>query len=40
MPPFAAAFSDADIAETLTFIRRAFGKGAPAITVDQVRAQR
>jgi mono/diheme cytochrome c family protein len=40
MPPFAAAFSDADIAETLTFIRRAFGKGAPPITVDQVRAQR
>jgi glucose/arabinose dehydrogenase/cytochrome c553 len=40
MPPFAAAFSDADIAETLTFVRRAFGNGAPAITVDQVRAQR
>jgi len=40
MPPFAAAFSDANIAETLTFIRRTFGKGASAITVDQVRAQR
>ena len=40
MPPFATAFSDADIAETLTFVRRAFGKGASAVTAAQVKAQR
>ena len=40
MPPFASAFNDTDIAETLTFIRRAFGNGAGAITPDQVKAQR
>jgi len=40
MPPFAAAFNDADIAETLTFIRRVFGKGASPITAEQVKAQR
>ena len=40
MPPFAPAFSDADIADTLTFVRRAFGKGASPITADQVKAQR
>jgi len=40
MPPFAAAFSDADIADTLTFVRRAFGKGASAVTAEQVKAQR
>jgi glucose/arabinose dehydrogenase len=40
MPPFAGAFSDADIAETLTFVRRAFGKGASAVTPAQVKAQR
>ena len=40
MPPFAAAFNDADIAETLTFVRRAFGNGAAAITAAQVTSQR
>jgi mono/diheme cytochrome c family protein len=40
MPPFAAAFSDVDIAETLTFVRRSFGKGAPAVTAAEVKAQR
>ncbi len=40
MPPFAAAFSDVDIADTLTFVRRAFGKGASAVTAAQVKAQR
>ena len=40
MPPFAAAMNDADLAETLTFVRRAFGKGATAITPAQVAAQR
>jgi glucose/arabinose dehydrogenase/cytochrome c553 len=40
MPPFAAAFSDVDIAETLTFVRRAFGKGASAVTAAEVKAQR
>ena len=40
MPPFGTAFNDADIAETLTFVRRAFGKGAPAITPAQVTKER
>jgi mono/diheme cytochrome c family protein len=40
MPPFAATFNDADIAEVLSFARRAFGKGASAITAAQVAAQR
>jgi glucose/arabinose dehydrogenase len=40
MPPFAAAFTDADLADTLTFVRRAFGKGASPITAEQVKAQR
>jgi mono/diheme cytochrome c family protein len=40
MPPFAAAMNDADLAETLTYVRRAFGKGASAITPQQVAAQR
>jgi mono/diheme cytochrome c family protein len=40
MPPFAAAMNDADLAETLTFVRRAFGKGASPITATQVAATR
>ena len=40
MPPFAAAFSDVDIADTLTFVRKVFGKGASAVTPAQVKAQR
>jgi glucose/arabinose dehydrogenase/mono/diheme cytochrome c family protein len=40
MPPFAAASNDADLADTLTFIRRVFGKGASAVTAQQVAAQR
>lgn len=40
MPPFAAAINDADLAETLTFVRRAFGKGASPITAAQVAAER
>jgi len=40
MPPFAAAFNDADIAEALTFVRRQFGKGASPVTAEQVAAQR
>ncbi len=40
MPPFAAAFSDIDIADTLTFVRKAFGKGASPVTVAQVKAAR
>jgi hypothetical protein len=35
-----AVFSDADIAEALTFVRRHFGKGASAVTAEQVAAQR
>lgn len=40
MPPFASAFSDIDVADTLTFVRKAFGNGASAITAAQVKAQR
>jgi glucose/arabinose dehydrogenase/mono/diheme cytochrome c family protein len=40
MPPFAAAMNDADIAETLTFVRKAFGKGAPPIVASQVTSER
>ena len=40
MPPFAAAFSDVDIADTLTFVRKAFGKGASPVTPAQVKAAR
>ena len=40
MPPFASALNDADLADILTFSRRVFGKGASAITADQVKAQR
>ncbi|HTM23562.1 MAG TPA: PQQ-dependent sugar dehydrogenase [Vicinamibacterales bacterium] len=40
MPPMSAVMNDADIADTLTFIRRAFGKGAPPITAAQVAAER
>jgi mono/diheme cytochrome c family protein len=40
MPPFAAAMNDSDLAEALTFVRRAFGKGAAAVTPAQVAAQR
>ena len=40
MPPFAAAFSDTDIADTLSFVRRAFGNGASPVTAAQVKAQR
>jgi hypothetical protein len=39
MPPFAAAMNDADLAETLTFVRRAFGRGASAITAAEVAAR-
>jgi glucose/arabinose dehydrogenase len=40
MPPFGVAFSDADLADTLTFVRRAFGKGASPITAALVSAER
>jgi glucose/arabinose dehydrogenase/mono/diheme cytochrome c family protein len=40
MPPFAAAFTDADIADTLTFVRKYFGKGASPITAQHVAALR
>jgi nitrite reductase (NO-forming) len=40
MPPFAAAMNDADLAETLTFVRRAFAKGASAVTPAQVASLR
>ncbi len=40
MPPFAAVSNDADLAETLTYVRRTFGKGASAITASQVAHQR
>jgi mono/diheme cytochrome c family protein len=40
MPPFAAAMKDADLAETLTFVRHAFGCSASAITAAEVAARR
>jgi hypothetical protein len=40
MPPFAAAMNDADLAETLTFVRKAFGKGAGAVSARDVSSQR
>jgi glucose/arabinose dehydrogenase/mono/diheme cytochrome c family protein len=40
MPPFAAAMNDADLAETLTFVRRAFGRNAGPITAAEVAARR
>jgi glucose/arabinose dehydrogenase/cytochrome c553 len=36
MPPFAAAMNDADIADTLSFVRKAFGKGGPPVTASEV----
>jgi mono/diheme cytochrome c family protein len=40
MPPFAAAMNDADLADTLTFVRKAFGKGAPAVSAADVASRR
>jgi mono/diheme cytochrome c family protein len=40
MPPFASAFSDVDLADTLTFVRKAFGNGSSPIAPAQVKAQR
>jgi mono/diheme cytochrome c family protein len=40
MPPFGGTFNDADVAAVLTYVRGAFGNTAPAITADQVKAQR
>jgi hypothetical protein len=40
MPPFAAAMNDTDLADTLTFVRKAFGKGATAISASAVKALR
>jgi glucose/arabinose dehydrogenase/mono/diheme cytochrome c family protein len=36
MPPFAAAMNDTDLADTLTFVRKAFGKGASPIAASDV----
>jgi mono/diheme cytochrome c family protein len=36
MPPFAGVINDADLAETLTFVRKAFGKGASPVTPAEV----
>jgi mono/diheme cytochrome c family protein len=36
MPPFAAAMNDADLADTLTFVRKTFGKGASPIAAGDV----
>jgi glucose/arabinose dehydrogenase len=40
MPPFDASINDADLADTLSFVRRVFGKGASAITAADVAEQR
>ena len=40
MPPFAAVMNDADIAEVLTFVRKAFGNGASPVAAREVARQR
>jgi hypothetical protein len=40
MPPFAAAMNDDDIAETLTFVRKMFAKGASPVSAADVRRLR
>jgi mono/diheme cytochrome c family protein len=40
MPPFVGTLSDDDVAEILTYARRAFGKGASAVTPAQVSVER
>ena len=40
MPPFGAAFSDADIASLINYLRKNFAAGASEITAAQVAAQR
>jgi glucose/arabinose dehydrogenase/mono/diheme cytochrome c family protein len=40
MPPFGAAYSDADVASVLTYLRKNFAPGAAAVTAAQVAAQR
>jgi mono/diheme cytochrome c family protein len=40
MPPFAAAMNDADLADTLTFVRKAFGRGASAVAAADVAKER
>ena len=40
MPPFGAAYSDADVASVINFIRANFAPAAPRVTTEQVAAQR
>ncbi len=40
MPPFAAAYTDADLASVLTYLRRNFSPGQPAVSAAQVAARR
>jgi mono/diheme cytochrome c family protein len=40
MPPYGAAYSDADIAGVINFLRQNFAKDALAVTAEQVAARR
>ena len=40
MPPFAAAYNDADVASVINYLRKNFAPAAPAVTPAQVAAQR
>jgi glucose/arabinose dehydrogenase/cytochrome c5 len=40
MPPFGSVFSDADVADVLTYVRKTFGKGASPVTAAQVKTLR
>ncbi len=40
MPPYAAKWSDQEIADVATYIRNAWGNAAPAVTAAQVKAAR
>ena len=40
MPAMGAALSDEDLASVLSYIRQSWGNKAPAITPDQVKAER
>ena len=40
MPPFGAAYNDADLAGVISYIRKNFAPGTPDVTPAQVAAER
>jgi mono/diheme cytochrome c family protein len=40
MPPYGAAYGDADLASVISYIRKKFASGASAVTPAQVAAER